>query len=325
MRALALLALALASLTPATGARAEAVTAPAVVALGSDGWLVPGRYPVGEQPDGNSVILRGREGLILIDSGRNVGHVGLITGAIFGLGDDRPVAIINTHWHLDHVSGNPMLKRTWPQIEVYGTSAIDAALTGFLAESAAASRKALEAGQIPETAVAGVKRDLATIAKGQQLRPDVVVDKSRDVLLAGRALSLRVAHRAATERDLWVFDAAARRAIVGDLVTLPAPFLDTACPEGWLDALGAVAASGAEKVVPGHGPVMDRAGFADWRSAFGDFVACARGSATLESCSASWLDGVRRWIEDDKERAKAMADYYGELIRSGKLDGYCKA
>lgn len=325
MRALALLALALASLTPATGARAEAVTAPAVVALGSDGWLVPGRYPVGEQPDGNSVILRGREGLILIDSGRNVGHVGLITGAIFGLGDDRPVAIINTHWHLDHVSGNPMLKRTWPQIEVYGTSAIDAALTGFLAESAAASRKALEAGQIPETAVAGVKRDLATIAKGQQLRPDVVVDKSRDVLLAGRALSLRVAHRAATERDLWVFDAAARRAIVGDLVTLPAPFLDTACPEGWLDALGAVAASGAEKVVPGHGPVMDRAGFADLRSAFGDFVACARGSATLESCSASWLDRVARWIEDDKERAKAMADYYGELIRSGKLDGYCKA
>lgn len=325
MRALALLALALASLTPATGARAEAVTAPAVVALGSDGWLVPGRYPVGEQPDGNSVILRGREGLILIDSGRNVGHVGLITGAIFGLGDDRPVAIINTHWHLDHVSGNPMLKRTWPQIQVYGTSAIDAALTGFLAESAAASRKALEAGQIPETAVAGVKRDLATIAKGQQLRPDVVVDKSRDVLLAGRALSLRVAHHAATERDLWVVDAAARRAIVGDLVTLPAPFLDTACPEGWLDALGAVAASGAEKVVPGHGPVMDRAGFADWRSAFGDFVACARGSATLESCSASWLDGFARWIEDDKERAKAMADYYGELIRSGKLDGYCKA
>lgn len=325
MRALALLALALASLTPATGARAAAGTAPAVVALGTDGWLVPGRYPVGEQPDGNSVILRGPEGLILIDSGRNVGHVGLITGAVFGLGDERPVAIVNTHWHLDHVSGNPMLKRTWPQIQVYGTSAINAALTGFLAESAAASRKALEAGQVPETAVAGVKRDLATIAKGQQLRSDVVVDESRDVRLAGRALSLRVANRAATERDLWVFDAAARRAIVGDLVTLPAPFLDTACPEGWLDALGAVAASGAEQIIPGHGPAMDRGDFADWRSAFGDFVACARAPATLESCSAGWLAGVARWIEDDKARAKAMADYYGELIRSGKLDGYCKA
>lgn len=325
MRALALLALALASLTPAAGARAEAVTAQAVVALGGDSLLVPGRYPVGEQPDGNSVILRGSDGLVLIDSGRNVGHVGLITGAIFGLGDARPVAIINTHWHLDHVSGNPMLKHMWPQIQVYGTSAIDAALTGFLAKSAAASRKALEAGQIPEMAVAGVKRDLATIAKGQQLRPDVVVDDSRDLTIGGRTLSLRVAHHAATERDLWIYDADQKRAIVGDLVTVPAPFLDTACPEGWMKALDEIAVSGAEQVVPGHGPIMAIADFHRWRGVFGEFIACARGAGALEGCAAGWLAGAAPWIGDDGARAKAMADYYGGLIRTGKLDGYCTA
>ncbi|SEH19472.1 Glyoxylase, beta-lactamase superfamily II [Sphingopyxis sp. YR583] len=315
----ALLALGLAGHPPAVFAQEKAV-----VSMDGDSWLVPGRFPAGQSPDGNSIILKGPEGLVLVDTGRHVGHVGLISGAVFGLGAGWPVAIVNTHWHLDHVSGNSMLKHSWPQIKVYGTSAIDGALTGFLANSAANSRKALEAGEIPETAVADVKRDLATIARGKDLRPDVVVDEPLDVRLAGRPLSLRIARHAVTERDLWIYDSAAKRAIVGDLVTVPVPFLDTACPEGWLKALDDVAASGAEQIVPGHGPIMAIADFDRWRAAFGDFIACASGTGALETCSAGWLAGAARWIGADTERAKAMADYYGELVRSKKLDGYCK-
>ncbi|WP_168453658.1 MBL fold metallo-hydrolase [Sphingopyxis microcysteis] len=235
------------------------------------------------------------------------------------------VAIVNTHWHLDHVSGNPALKAAFPRLKVYGTSAIDGALMGFLANSAAASRKALAEGAVPAAAVGDVEGDLATIARGTELRPDVIVDETRDMVIAGRPLSLRVAHLAATERDLWIYDADQKRAIVGDLVTLPAPFLDTACPEGWLAALDDVAASGAEQVVPGHGPIMSTADFHRWRDAFGDFIACARGAGALEGCSAGWLAAASRWIGDDSVRAKAMADYYGGLIRAGKLDGYCTA
>ena len=233
--------------------------------------------------------------------------------------------ILNTHHHLDHCGGNLALKAAFPAIKVYGTSAIDGALTGFLAESAKASRKALAEGAIPASAVPDVEGDLATIARGDELRPDIVVDESRDIAIAGRPLSLRIAQHAATERDLWIYDAAERRAIVGDLVTVPAPFLDTACPEGWLKALDEVAASGAVEVIPGHGPIMPIADFAIWHRAFVDFIACTRGTGALEGCSAGWTAGAAKWIADDAPRAKAMADYYGELIRSGKLDGYCKA
>ena len=145
------------------------------------------------------------------------------------------------------------------------------------------------------------------------------------MMIAGRPLSLRVARRAVTERDLWIYDADQKRAIVGDLVTVPAPFLDTACPEGWLQALDDIAASSAEQVVPGHGPVMPIADFHRWRGAFGDFIACARGAGALEGCAAGWLAGAAPWIGNDGARAKAMADYYGGLIRTGKLDGYCTA
>lgn len=292
--------------------------------IGGATFLVGGGFAPGRSPDGNSLILYGPEGSILVDSGRHAEHLAAIEQGLTSLGFPL-VAIVNTHWHLDHVSGNPALKAAHPGVKVYATSAIDGALAGFLAKSAESSRKALAEGAIPATAIPDVEGDLATIARGAELRPDIVVDESRDLRIAGRPLSLRVAHHAATTRDLWIYDAAERRAIVGDLVTVPVPFLDTACPEGWLKALDAVATSGATEVVPGHGPIMPIADFGIWRRGFSDFVACARGTGALEGCSAGWLAGAAKWIGGDTARAKAMADYYGELIRSKKLDGYCRA
>jgi len=292
--------------------------------IGGATFLIGGTFDPGRSPDGNSLILYGPEGAFVIDSGRHAEHLTAIKQGLSGIGM-TPVAIVNTHWHLDHVSGNPALKAAFPDIKVYGTSAIDGALTGFLARSAESSRQALAEGSVPASAIPDVEGDLATIARGAELRPDVIVDESRDMAIAGRPLSLRVAPHAVTERDLWIYDAAEKRAIVGDLVTVPVPFLDTACPEGWLAALDAVAVSGAEQIVPGHGPIMDIAAFGIWKTAFADFIACARGPGALEACSAGWLRDAARWTGRDTARAKAMAGYYGELIRSGKLDGYCGA
>lgn len=324
MRWGAFAALALASCTAKPAV--ETVPAPRTYAHGIGGatFLIGGSFASGRSPDGNSVILYGPEGSILVDTGRSAEHLTAIRQGLSGLGFPL-VAIVNTHWHLDHVSGNPALRAAHPGVKVYGTSAIDGALGGFLAASAAASRRALADGTLPASARADVEGDLATIARGAELRPDIVVDETRDMVIAGRTLSLRVARRSVTERDLWLYDADQKRAIVGDLVTVPAPFLDTACPEGWLKALDDVVASGAEQVVPGHGPIMPIADFHRWRGAFSDFIACARGTGALEGCSAGWLAGASRWIGDDSVRAKAMADYYGGLIRAGKLDGYCTA
>lgn len=324
MRWGAFAALALASCTAKPAV--ETVPAPRTYAHGIGGatFLVGGRFAPGRSPDGNSVILYGPEGSIVIDTGRGAEHLTAIRQGLSGLGFPL-VAIINTHWHLDHVSGNPALRAAHPKVKVYGTSAIDDALAGFLAQSAESSRRALADGAVPAPAIPDVEGDLATIARGNELRPDVIVDEPRDMTIAGRSLSLRIARRATTERDLWIYDADQKRAIVGDLVTVPSPFLDTACPEGWLQALDDIAAAGAEQVVPGHGPIMAIADFHRWRSAFDDFIACARGAGALEGCSAGWLAGAAPWIGDDGARTKAMADYYGGLIRTGKLDGYCTA
>lgn len=309
----------------ATNPKVEYAEMPRTYAHGIGGatFLVGGGFDPFRQPDGNSLILYGPEGAFVIDTGRHAEHLTAIKQGMSGIGM-TPVAIVNTHWHLDHVSGNPALKAAFPEVKVYGTSAIDGALTGFLAVNAEASRRALADGTLPATARADVEGDLATIARGAELRPDVIVDEPRDMAIAGRPLSLRIARHAVTEHDLWIYDAAEKRAIVGDLVTVPVPFLDTACPEGWLKALDDVAASGAEQIIPGHGPIMTMTDFNRWRFAFADFIACTKGKGALETCSAGWLAGAAPWIGRDTARAKVMADYYGELVRSKKLDGYCR-
>jgi len=72
------------------------------------------------------------------------------------------------------------------------------------------------------------------------LRADAPVERSGPMTIAGRLLSLRVAANAVTDADLWLYDEATSVAVIGDLVTLPAPFFETACPARWQGALDEV-------------------------------------------------------------------------------------
>lgn len=315
---------------------ARAVAA-AMLALAAPAWagpdplpldaatvLIPGGFEPGRQPDGNSVILEGPEGLVVFDTGRHAAHSDAIRAEAARRG--KPiVAIVNSHWHLDHVSGN--LRLDGPGVRVFASSAIDGALAGFLSNGAEQGRKAIASGQVSGTLADDVRGDIATFEAGARLRPDVVIDRSQTLTLAGRPLVVNLARNAATAGDVWLYDAQARRAIVGDLVTTAIPFLDTACPEGWVDALQQVAETGFETLVPGHGPVLSRAEFDLWRMAFENFVDCTAGDLRpMETCIGGWMAQARAFIpEAERPRVLSLAGYYGEAIRAGKLAQYCAA
>ena len=92
------------------------------------GGMVPGR-----EPDGNTYILEGPSGLTVIDTGRHAAHRIKIEN--FAAEKRAPiVAVINSHWHLDHVSGNIGLRKAYPNVKVYASAAVNEALTGFLAK-----------------------------------------------------------------------------------------------------------------------------------------------------------------------------------------------
>ena len=151
------------------------------------------------------------------------------------------------------------------------------------------------------------------------LRADVPVETSGPLTLAGRPVSARVEADAVTDADLWLYDEATRVAVIGDLVTLPAPFFETACPARWQTALDEVWATPFTIAVPGHGAVMSRAEFDSYRRAFGGFRACVASARMAAECAVDWTRDVGPLLASDEDRKQASeyAAYYVDFLRKG--------
>jgi glyoxylase-like metal-dependent hydrolase (beta-lactamase superfamily II) len=304
------------------------VDAPVPQAIAPGVWMIPGGIRPDRQPDGNTVVFEAPEGLVVVDTGRHEWH----RAAILRLARERErpvVAIVNTHWHLDHVSGNPELRAAYPGLRVHASDAIDGALEGFLAESAKDAEAYLADPQVPEATREDIRADLRTVENGAALRPDVVVERSGTAMLGGREFAVHLAPDAVTAADVWLYDEASRIAVLGDLVTLPAPFLDTACPDGWRAALRTVAGVPFELAIPGHGRPMSRDDVARYRRALDGFVECARSTAPARDCASRWTEAVEPLFADpaeDEPRALRLAEYYVDLLRAdGGNSRHCAA
>jgi len=275
------------------------------------GWhLVPGSLEPNRGPDGNSIFLDAPEGLILIDTGRHPAHRDRLLAYARARG--RPVAaIVNTHWHLDHSTGNAEIRAAFPDAPLYASNAIDGALAGFLRRGRESNERALAAGEIPEANRAEIERAFSVLDRPETLRPTRPIVRSAEMSIAGRRLRVNLARFAATEGDVWLYDRAARLVVAGDLVVAPVPFMDTACAEGWRRALDAIAATPFATLVPGHGAPMDRQGFLAWRAAFNAFVDCGQSSRPRADCIAGWRRDAARFIPAGREAmVEQLAGYY---------------
>ncbi len=323
MRVLTWIGMALLAGCAATPARIE----PPGDAVADGITLLPGRFVAGEQPDGNSVLLRGREGWIVVDTGRHAGHTTRITTAAQATG--LPVAaIVNTHWHLDHVAGNAALREAYPDAPVYASDAIGEAMRGFLADYRAQLQELVARPDAPAESVAAWRAEIARIDAGERLAPTRVVADTPELHIAGRRVRLARERNAVSGGDVWLFDPATRTLVAGDLVTLPVPLFDTACLPGWRASLARLAATDFTLLVPGHGAPLDRDGFATYRKAFDDLLECAAGNAPAAACKAGWLRDAGALVPPaDLELAGSLLDYYiPHVLRAppARRDRYCR-
>jgi glyoxylase-like metal-dependent hydrolase (beta-lactamase superfamily II) len=280
--------------------------------------LIPGKTAAGSQPDGNSIVLRAPEGLIIVDTGRHAEHTQRVLD--LAKASRTPIrAIINSHWHLDHVGGNVLLRAAYPDIEVYATPAIDDALTGFLANYRKQLEGALTKAERNARTSENLRSEIALIDAGPKLKPTIVVSRSSTLNIAGRTLELNVERLAVTAGDIWVFDQESKVLIAGDLVTLPAPFLDTACPERWQSALETLSRKRFSRLIPGHGAPMDATAFNTYRTAFNELVACGADSKQTKSeCIDGWMRNSSSLVpESDRAYARALIDYYVDNVFRG--------
>jgi len=107
-------------------------------------------------------------------------------------------------------------------------------------------------------------------------------------------------------------------AVIGDLVTLPAPFFETACPAQWRKALDAVWDTPFTLAIPGHGEPLTRAGFDAYRASFNAFMDCVEGSSGEAQCAAAWADGIVPLVGSDdgvRQKSRQYAEYYVGMLR----------
>jgi glyoxylase-like metal-dependent hydrolase (beta-lactamase superfamily II) len=244
--------------------------------------LIEGEATPNRQPDGNSIVITAPKGLIVFDTGR----------------------------HKDHVGGNPLLRAAFPESQIYASSAIDAARRGFLADYRTQLVSRLAATKEPEAGDA-MRAEIALIDKGAALGPTDVVSKSGPVTIAGRELRLYIESHAVTAGDVWVFDPETHVLLAGDLVTLPAPFFESACPARWRSALSRLEKEHFDWLVPGHGAPMHKREFTVYRKAFGNLLDCAAGNDKKFVCVDRWIDDASVLIPSkDVSYARTLIGYY---------------
>jgi tetratricopeptide (TPR) repeat protein len=88
----------------------------------------------------------------------------------------------------------------------------------------------------------------------------------------------------------------------------------------WRAALGEIAATPFERLIPGHGEPMTRDAFAQWRAAFDALLDCAASPAEAATCVAGWRTGAAAFIPaGDEARIDEYTTYYlTEILRSPK-------
>lgn len=279
-------------------------------------YLLPGQLKADQSPDGNSEILQGKSGIVVVDTGRNDAHTKQLIEIVEKMRLPL-VGVVNTHWHLDHIGGNAQFKKRWPGVHIYAHPSLSTALDGFHHAYRVQLEQYLPTLSADSPEHRRYQSELALLSLGQELAATDVITDSASKVLGGRILEIHVTSHAVTEGDIWIWDKSTRTIIAGDLVTLPVPLFDSACPEGWKEALGSIANEKFQMLIPGHGVPMQRAVFDRYQHAFGELLSCAARGESKSICVDAWFADARPLIaaEDESYGRTLLSYYFDQFIK----------
>jgi glyoxylase-like metal-dependent hydrolase (beta-lactamase superfamily II) len=310
--------------------------------------LAPGVFavirqePMGLINESNSLLIVGESDVVVVDAQSSVGRT-LETLAALRRITPKPVrAVINTHWHDDHVFGNGVYRDSFPDVQLiaHAASAEDLGSTGvnsradfdanregtrgFLLDLVSKGRSFGGGGPMDDEerashqAAAELVADYGRTPPGYVPRaPTVLVQDSLILRQGRRVIRVLFLGRGHSRGDLVVHLPAERIVAAGDLVMFPVQFAGTtAFPADFADTEDRLIALQPDRIVPGHGPVLAGTDHARLISrmlhSLTEQVRAARARGeTLDQVKASVkLDEFERAFAGDSQLRRILFSYY---------------
>lgn len=238
-------------------------------------WGVLCNGPSWASTGGNSLLVRCEDQAVLIDT-KNCGFGLTLRQESFDTARLLPTYIINTHHHADHVGGNPTFKKDIP-VHTHPN-----AVPRILAQTermVATAKRSLE--QIEARDDMGDEMGVRTLSEMRKVFEEIASVRPEDFapsspfpagkdkwpgIIGNEVYSIHHFGPGHTDNDLVIFFPTLNVVHTGDLVfNHRHPFIDRAAGAttvGWQAALGKTMELCDEQtvVVPGHGPMTDKAG-----------------------------------------------------------------
>jgi glyoxylase-like metal-dependent hydrolase (beta-lactamase superfamily II) len=207
-----------------------------------------------EGSGGNITVLTGEDGKLLVDAGFSVSQP-RISAALDSISQEPVRQLINTHWHTDHTDGNEWLHSAGATITAQENTRKHLSVT---------------------TRVAGWAWDFPARSAGAL--PTSTFDKRHEMRLNNTSIMLKKYDQGHTDSDICVHFVEADILLVADTWWNGVyPFIDYSTG-GSIDGQIRAAQENVDAVtvdtivVPGHGPVGNRAGLIE----FGDMLMAIR-------------------------------------------------
>ncbi len=275
----------------------------------------------------NAAVIILEDGVMVVDTHSTPSAARSLINQIKSL-TDKPIRyVVNTHYHYDHFQGNPAYLEDCPGVELInyvntyrgilkrGIPRVKANIAGLTQQIESLKRELDGAGEAGLQAELreeiskreGRVRDYRQIVKNTL--PTMIFEKSLVLNRKDRRVEILFLGRGHTDGDTVVFLPEQKILVTGDLLHAWAPYMPDCYPYEWIRTLEAMEGLDFEKIISGHGDVLEGKGQVTlWKNYLTDLME-----------EVNELYGQGNSLEEIKEKAD-LSKYIPLLVEFGEYD-----